>query len=268
MPELPEVETIRRTLAPALDGRRIEAVTFHWPRTCVGDVDDTVARLSGQTVEGIDRHGKYLLLRLRRAGSSSLLVVHLRMTGNLLLNAQPGKYTRAEMFLEGGLRVVYHDIRKFGRWQWAPELPPRLAALGPEPLEIQPQEFAQRLAARKARLKALLLDQEFLRGLGNIYADESLFRAGLHPVRSGASVSRRKALQLHAAIQAVLREAIDAGGTSIHNYVDSLGLRGYFQLQTRVYGKKGQPCVICGTPLRRMLVTQRSTHFCPRCQRQ
>lgn len=267
MPELPEVETIRLTLGPALEGQRIESVVFHWPRTCVGDVDRTQARLRGQRIERLERRGKYLLFRLRDGNGASVLVVHLRMTGNLLLNAEPGRFTRAEMFLDRGLRVVYHDIRKFGRWQWSAELPPRLAELGPEPLEIDAEAFTRRLGLRKTRLKALLLNQEFLRGLGNIYADESLFRARLHPERSAATVRPRQARKLHGAIQQVLREAIAAGGTSIHNYVDSLGLKGYFQLQTRVYGKKGKPCVTCRTPIERILVAQRSTHFCPRCQR-
>ncbi len=267
MPELPEVETIRRSLAPAVQGRTIESVLFHWPRTCVGDLRETEAALRGQRIERIDRHGKYLLFRLCRDECNSVLVVHLRMTGNILLDGPTGPYTRVEVFLDGGHRLVYHDIRKFGRWQWSEVLPPRLAELGPEPLEISPDDFAARLARRGARLKALLLDQEFLRGLGNIYADEALYRARLHPQRAAANVGRRRAHDLHRAIQEVLRDAIDAGGTSINNYVDSNGTQGYFQLQTQVYGKTGRPCSECGTPVRRILVAQRSTHFCPRCQR-
>jgi formamidopyrimidine-DNA glycosylase len=267
MPELPEVETIRRTLAPHVEGRYIEAVLFHWQRTCVGDAEETSARLAGQRIERLERYGKYLMFRLRKEGRDSLLNIHLRMTGNLLLNGEPGPHTRAEMFLDGGLNLVFHDIRKFGRWQWSEGLPPRLAELGPEPLEISREDFAARLASRSTKLKALLLNQEFLRGLGNIYADEALFRARLHPERSAASVSARKARDLHAVIQSVLREAIAAGGTSINNYVDSNGSRGYFQLHTQVYGKTGKPCARCATRLRRILVAQRSTHFCPRCQR-
>ena len=267
MPELPEVETVRRTLAPALEGRTISAVSFCWPRTCVGDARETEAGLAGQRIERLDRHGKYLLLRLRKDGRGSLLVIHLRMTGNLLLNGAPGEYTRATMALDGGTRLVFQDIRKFGRWQWSEGLPARLAALGPDPLEIGPDAFAARLASRKARLKALLLDQQFLRGLGNIYADEALFRARLHPLRLGVSVGPRKARDLHAAIQDVLRDAIGAGGSSIRDYRDSRGAPGAFQRQIQVYGKAGAPCVTCGTRVRRLLVAQRSTHFCPRCQR-
>ena len=267
MPELPEVETVRRTLAPAVEGRTIAAVSFAWPRTCVGDARATEARLAGQRIERLERWGKYLLFRLRMDGRDSLLVVHLRMTGSLIVNGPGGKFTRARMFLDDGTAVVFHDIRKFGRWQWSERLPARLAALGPEPLAIGRDEFAVRLRSRRARLKALLLDQAFLRGLGNIYADEALFRARLHPLRSADGVGPRRARDLHGAIQAVLCDAIDAGGTSIRNYRDSRGAEGAFQRQIRIYGRAGKPCVACGTRVRRLLVAQRSTHFCPRCQR-
>ncbi|MCY4189215.1 MAG: bifunctional DNA-formamidopyrimidine glycosylase/DNA-(apurinic or apyrimidinic site) lyase [Bryobacterales bacterium] len=267
MPELPEVETVKRSLAPHVEGRTIERVVFHWPRTCAGDPDETGAQLAGQRIDTLDRHGKYLLFRLSKQGRSSFLWIHLRMTGNLLWNARTGPYTRAEMFLRGGAKVVFHDIRKFGKWQWSRDFPARLAQLGPEPLEIGAQDFAQRLARRSARLKALLLDQRFLRGLGNIYADEALFRAKLHPLRCADSVGPRKARALREAIRDVLQESIAAGGTSINNYVDGQGSQGYFQLRTRVYGKTGQPCADCAEPVRRILVAQRSTHYCPRCQR-
>ncbi len=267
MPELPEVETIRRTLAPHVEGRAIDEVLFHWERTCVGDAEETAAHLAGQRIERLDRYGKYLMFWLSKDGRGSLLSIHLRMTGNLLLNSEPGPFTRAEMILRDGPSLIFHDIRKFGRWQWSRELPSRLAELGPEPLDVTLAEFKKRLAARKGRLKALLLNQEFLRGLGNIYADEALFRARLHPERSAADVGQRKARDLHAAIRSVLLDAIAAGGTSINNYVDSQGTQGYFQLQVRVYGKTGKPCPNCKTAIRRILVSQRSTHYCPRCQR-
>ena len=267
MPELPEVETIRRTLAPVLEGHCIAAAAFDWPRTCIGNPADTEARLSGQRIERVDRYGKYLLLRLRRDELGSLLVIHLRMTGTLLVNGEPGTYTRARLTLDDGTAVVFQDIRKFGRWQWSEQLPARLAALGPDPLEVGRAVFAARLAGRRGRLKAVLLDQTFLRGLGNIYADEALFRARLHPERSGALVGPRKAGNLYGAIQGVLREAIDAGGTSISNYRDGQGEAGRFQHRIRVYGRTGRPCGACGTAVRRVMVAQRGTHFCPRCQR-
>ena len=267
MPELPEVETVRRTLAPVVEGRTVTSVSFLWPRTCAGDPRSTETRLAGQRIERLERYGKYLLFRLRKDGRGSLLVVHLRMTGNLLVNGAPGQFTRASMSLDDGTAVVFQDVRKFGRWQWSERLPARLAALGPEPLEIGRGEFAARLRSRRSRLKALLLDQEFLRGLGNIYADEALFGARLHPLRSADRVGPRKARDLHGAIQTVLRKAIDAGGTSIRDYRDSRGAQGAFQRQIRIYGRAGEPCVTCGTSVRRVLVAQRSTHFCPRCQR-
>ena len=267
MPELPEVETVRRTLAPKVEGRTISEVSFVWSRTCLGDPRATEARLRGQRIERIERCGKYLLFRLHRKGRGSLLVIHLRMTGRLLLNGAPGEHTRARMNLDDGAVVVFQDVRKFGRWQWSERLPARLAALGPEPLEIESGEFADRLRSRGARLKALLLDQRFLRGVGNIYADEALFRARLHPLRSACGVGPRKARDLHEALQAVLRDAIDAGGASIRDYRDGRGAEGAFQRQLRVYGRDGRPCLTCGTRLRRILVAQRGTHYCPRCQR-
>ena len=267
MPELPEVETVRRTLAPVVEGRTIAAVSFAWPRTCAGDPRATEACLTGQRIARLERYGKYLLFRLHKGGSDSLLVIHLRMTGNLLVNGAPGEHTRASMTLDDGNAVVFQDIRKFGRWEWSERLPARLAALGPEPLEIGSDDFAARLRSHRARLKALLLDQEFLRGLGNIYADEALFRARLHPLRSADGVGPRKARDLHGAIQAVLRDAIDAGGTSIRDYRDSRGAQGGFQRRIRIYGRDGEECVTCGTRVRRVVVAQRSTHFCPRCQR-
>ena len=268
MPELPEVETVRRTLAPVVEGRIVAEASFAWPRTCAGDPRATEEGLRGQRIERLERYGKYLLFRLRRRGRESLLVVHLRMTGNLIVNGARGEFTRASMSLDDGTAVVFQDVRKFGRWQWSERLPARLAALGPEPLEIGRDEFVARLRSRRARLKALLLDQEFLRGLGNIYADEALFRARLNPLRTALGVGPRKARDLHAAIQAVLRHAIEAGGTSIRDYRDSRGAQGDFLRQIRIYGRGGEPCVTCGTRVRRVLVAQRSTHYCPRCQRQ
>ncbi len=267
MPELPEVETVRRTIAPALQGRVVREARFLWHRTCVGDVRDTEEALSGQRIDRIDRRGKYLIFRLRRQGIDSVLVIHLRMTGNLLLGVERDSYTRAELELDDGRTLRFRDVRKFGKWQWSPEMPARLDRLGPEPLEIDPSEFAVRLRARRKRLKTLLLDQEFLGGLGNIYADEALFRARLHPTRKATTVSRVKARALHAAVQDVLREALAAGGSSISSFVDGQGSKGYFQLAVKVYGKTGKPCESCGTPVRRIVVGQRSTHYCPRCQR-
>lgn len=267
MPELPEVETIVRGLRARLAGRRIRQVEFVWARTAVGSAAETAEVLAGQTITGIRRWGKYILFDLKKARRTSVLVVHLRMTGNFLLDTEPDQFTRVVMDLLGGPVVVFNDMRKFGRWQWAPDVPPRLRELGPEPLEIAADEFLARLKARKRQIKALLLDQEFLRGVGNIYADEALFRARIHPLTPTSRISQQRALRLHAAVQEVLLESIEQGGTTVINYVDSTGSQGYFQLHTAVYGKEGKPCKRCGQPVRKTVIAGRGTHFCTRCQR-
>lgn len=267
MPELPEVETIIRGLSRHIVNRRIANVEFLWPGLVVGDVEKTARRLRGLTISGIRRHGKYIVVDLAGARKSWCLVIHLRMTGNLIINGEPGPYTRAVLFLEGGPALVYNDIRKFGRWQLSEGLPERLLELGPEPLEISADDFRARLRSRGSMLKALLLDQEFLRGLGNIYADEALFRARIHPRTNSAKVGPKRAARLHQAIREVLTDAIAQGGSTISNYVNSDGEQGYFQLSTYVYGKTGECCKICETPIRRTIVASRSTHFCPKCQR-
>ena len=267
MPELPEVETIIRGLSRHVLDRRILNVEFSFPQLVIGGVDETAARLRGQKIVALNRHGKYIVMGLERDRRSSCLVVHLRMTGNFIIDGEPGPHTRAILEFEGGPTLIYHDIRKFGRWQWSDGLPARLRQLGPDPLEISSEEFAVRLRSRRAMLKALLLNQEFLRGLGNIYADEALFRARMHPKADSSKVGTKRAARLHRAIRDVLDEAIAAGGSSINNYVNSEGARGYFQLKTMVYGKTGQPCKVCATPLRRTVVASRGTRFCSRCQR-
>ncbi len=267
MPELPEVETIIRGLRPHVEGRRIENVEFRWARTCTGDPDATVKQLRGQTITKLDRHGKYILFRLEKASETSVLVVHLRMTGNFLVDADPGPWTRAILSIESGPTLVFNDIRKFGRWEWSRDLPPRLRELGPEPLDIGREEFAERLRARSSQAKAVLMNQEFLRGLGNIYADEALFRSRIHPKANTARIGPTRAGRLHQAVQEVLRDAIAQGGSTVMNYVNSEGTQGYFQLHTFVYGKTGQPCKVCGAPIRKTVVASRSTHFCAKCQR-
>ena len=267
VPELPEVETIVRGLRRHVSGRRIAGVEFPWPGLVVGDAEKTASRLRGRVIHGIRRHGKYIVIDLEGGRRGLCLVVHLRMTGNFIVGGEPGPYTRAILDLEGGPTLVYHDIRKFGRWQLSDGLPARLAELGPEPLEISEPEFRELLGARRGMLKALLLNQEFLRGLGNIYADEALFRARLHPRTNSLKIGAKRAARLYAAIREVLLDAIAAGGSTVSNYVNSEGSQGYFQLQTRVYGKTGEACRVCGTPIRRTIVASRSTHFCPKCQR-
>ena len=271
VPELPEVETIIRGMAKRVVNRRILDVDFREPRTVVGDPEKTARRLRGQFIRGIRRHGKYIVFELENERPSPprrcCLVVHLRMSGNFVLDGEPGPYTRVVVELEGGPAMVFHDIRKFGRWQVSDGLPTRLRELGPEPLEIGEDEFVKKLRGRRAMAKALLLNQEFLRGLGNIYADESLFRARIHPRAITSRISPRRAARLHRAIQEVLTDAIALGGSTINNYVNSEGVQGYFQLSTAVYGKAGNECPVCGRAILRIIVASRSTHYCGRCQR-
>jgi formamidopyrimidine-DNA glycosylase len=193
---------------------------------------------------------------------AGLLTIHLGMTGKLLLDARPGPHTRAELTFDDG-NLLYDDIRMFGRVEWnAPE-----PALGPDPLALTEEEFLVLLRERRGQIKPLLLNQSFVRGMGNIYADEALFRAGIRPRTKVEKISRSRARALYRAMVDVLRLAIEHRGSSISDYVDGDGQRGGFQLLHCVYGKEGEPCVVCGSPIKRIVVAQRGTHYCPRCQR-
>ena len=264
MPELPEVETVARSIAP-LVGRRIVAAEFRGLRVLRGgDPDQMAASLKGRRISGVRRYGKFILVSLHGGG---YLVIHLGMTGRLLLGGAPGKHTHAILTLDRGGVLLYDDSRQFGCLRYSREFPERITRLGPEPLEVPLEEFAGSLRRRKTRIKALLLNQDFLRGLGNIYADEALFRAGIHPLAVAGRVRGERARRLHQAITAVLTEAIAAGGSSISDYVDAQGRKGFFQFSHRVYQRTGEACVTCGAKIRRVLVAQRSSHFCPRCQK-
>jgi formamidopyrimidine-DNA glycosylase len=188
------------------------------------------------------------------------------MTGRLLLGGAPAKHTHA-IFTFDRATLLYDDSRQFGCIEFSEEFPRRVARLGPEPLEIPFDEFAAALRRHKTRVKSLLLNQTFLRGVGNIYADEALFRAGIHPRALTQRIRRDRARKLYDAIIAVLTEAIAAGGSSISDYVDAEGRKGFFQISHRVYQRTGEPCTTCRTPIRRVIVAQRSSHFCPRCQK-
>jgi formamidopyrimidine-DNA glycosylase len=195
-----------------------------------------------------------------------LLLVHLGMTGKLLLEEAPGAYTRALFALDRGL-LCYDDVRMFGRIELAERLPARISRLGPEPLAVSADELYKLLRAHRSQIKPLLLNQSFLRGLGNIYTDEALFRARIHPRAIASHLSRERAARLHQAIVEVLTMAIERGGSSISDYVDAEGRKGWFQFSHQVYQKTGEPCPCCSTPIRRILVAQRGTHYCPKCQR-
>jgi formamidopyrimidine-DNA glycosylase len=188
------------------------------------------------------------------------------MTGRLLLGGPTGKHTHAILTLDRGV-LLFDDSRQFGCIEFSEEFPRRVARLGPEPLEIDVADFVAGLKRRHTTVKALLLNQAFVRGIGNIYADEALFRAGIHPRTIAAKLRSVRARKLHAAIVEVLTEAIAAGGSSISDYVDAQGRKGFFQLQHRVYQRTGEPCTACGAAVKRVLVAQRSSHFCPQCQK-
>jgi formamidopyrimidine-DNA glycosylase len=262
VPELPEVETVTRSIAP-LVGRRIVSAEFRCVRVLRGgDPDRMAARVQGRRIAGIKRYGKFILVSLEGGG---YLMIHLGMTGRLLLGGPTGKHTHAVLTFDRGF-LLYDDSRQFGCLEFSEEFPARVARLGPEPLEISFEEFAARVKRHKTRIKALLLNQAFVRGVGNIYADETLFRSGIHPLALAHRLKPDRVRRLYDAMVNVLTEAIAAGGSSISDYVDAEGRKGFFQFSHRVYQRTGEPCLTCGTAVKRVLVTQRSSHFCPSCQ--
>jgi formamidopyrimidine-DNA glycosylase len=261
MPELPEVETVVRSVAAHLAGRRILESRFTSKFVTPGSRTRLAQRLAGRRIESVKRRGKFIVIAL----DQGTLTVHLGMTGKLLTQGEAGEHTHGVFTLDDGM-LLYHDPRQFGRIEWSAGEPPRVARLGPEPLEISLEDFRARLK-RKTRIKALLLNQTFLAGLGNIYADESLFAAGIHPLAIAARLSTARAEKLYQAIRGVLTHAIRLGGSSISDYVNAQGERGWFQMEHKVYGREGEPCATCGRPIRKILVAQRGTHYCPHCQK-
>ena len=263
MPELPEVETVVRSIAP-VTGQRIVSAEFRNLRILRGgDPDAMSARLQGQRISAVQRYGKFIVASIDGGG---YLMIHLGMTGRLLLGGDTGKHTHAIFTFENA-SLLFDDSRQFGCIEFSEGFPSRVARLGPEPLEIPFDDFAASLKRHKTRIKSLLLNQTFVRGVGNIYADEALFRAGIHPLTSTRRIRRDRARRLYDAIIAVLTEAIAAGGSSISDYVDAEGRKGFFQISHRVYQRTGEPCTSCRTPIQRVIVTQRSSHFCPKCQK-
>jgi formamidopyrimidine-DNA glycosylase len=262
MPELPEVETVVRSLRPAIVGRRILNAELTGLRVLIGSPRKTAAALAGKKIVAVERYGKFIAIRLDRG----YLVVHLGMTGKLLINAELSKWTHAIFTLDRG-SLLYEDPRQFGRIEYGDELPARVALLGPEPLEVTLEEFARRLKLRRSPVKAVLLNQAVVRGVGNIYADEALFRAGVHPKRVAASLRADRVERIFLAMREVLAEAIESRGSSVSNYVDADGRRGGFQTEHRVYQRTGEPCVNCGSAIARIVVGQRSTHYCKKCQK-
>jgi len=274
VPELPEVETVARLLRPRLVGRRLGAAEVGWRRTLGGLAPGAfAAAIEGARVRSVERRAKWILVELSRArAAAGFLCVHLRMTGRLEVadaGAPPGPWERLRIALDGGRVLRFVDPRKFGRVRFTRRPEEVLGALGPEPLgpQFTPAWLAAALRARRRLLKPLLLDQTFLAGLGNIYVDESLHRAGLHPLARSERVSADGAERLQGAIRAVLAEAIEREGSSFDVfYRTPEGKPGSFQDRFRVYARTGEPCPACGTAIRYLVVGQRGTHLCPRCQ--
>lgn len=271
MPELPEVEYVARQLREGLVGRKFAKVHVLWNGTVAGMEPSAFEHeLSGRRVDGIKRRGKHLLITL---DGGRTLVVHRRMSGNLVFSPPAPTdvpYVRVAFDLEDGRRLLYTDPRKFGRLHvlGPSELDVHLSALGPEPLspEFTPTELAKRFAGRNRALKALLLDQSVLAGLGNIYADEALYRAHLHPLRSAASLTPDEVNALHAGIRGALETGIQHGGTTFGRHRDVYNEAGTNLEHVEVYRRTGEPCLRCGTPITRIVVAQRGTHYCPNCQ--
>ena len=270
MPELPEVETVAGDLRKRLVGLVITGVAVSWHRSIARlSVDEFERRIVGRRVRSITRRAKYVVVELDRGH----LLVHLMMSGRLYLvsaEAPPHDHLRVVLNLDNGQELRFQDTRKFGRMYLVDDPQEITAGLGPEPLDedVTVDDFRRQLARRNARLKSLLLNQQFLAGLGNIYADESLFAAQLHPLRRADSLTQVEQACLYEAIRAVLRSAVQGRGTTLSDggYTDASGQAGTFQAALMVYGRGGDACLRCQTPIERIVVGGRSTHYCPNCQ--
>jgi formamidopyrimidine-DNA glycosylase len=274
MPELPEVECVVRGLAPHLPGFTIEKVELLNASTAQGSLVKP-STLTGRTFERIWRRAKYIMIDLDNGMGMS---VHLRMTGWLGLlepDAEVDKFARMIFHVKNARgeqrKLVFRDIRKFGRIWCGPReklmKKKELAKLGPEPLELAADDFIERLKNKRGRMKSVLLDQEFLAGLGNIYVDESLFESGIHPLREAHKIKPDQARKLHGKIQEVLNRALQSGGSTLRDYLHPDGTEGWFQREIKVYGREDEPCKTCKTKITRIVVGQRGTWFCGKCQK-
>lgn len=274
MPELPEVETVRRTLTELVLQKTISRVSVFWPKM-IKQPDDAVIftdALKGQTFQAIDRRGKFLIFYT----NDFALVSHLRMEGRygLFSGEEPvDKHTHVIFHFTDGTELRYRDVRKFGTMhlykKGTEHLFPPLNQLGPEPFDevFTFQMLAEKLARTNRKVKPALLDQKIVVGLGNIYVDEALFRAKIHPERVASSLNDEEIQLLHQEIVATLSEAVDKGGSTVRSYVNSQGQIGMFQLELFVYGRKGEDCKVCGSPLEKSVVGGRGTHYCSNCQK-
>jgi formamidopyrimidine-DNA glycosylase len=276
MPELPEVETVARGLQKEVAGRRILSITIG-KSDFIDNPAEVERELPGRIIREVRRYGKFLLLRLtpaEKAGPQDdepALLVHLGMTGMLRpgpANEPQLKHTHVVMLLDDGRELRFVDARRFGRIAFLAKevLQKELLRFGADPLEVGLEEFRKRMR-RRARVKALLLDQRVLRGVGNIYADESLWKAKIHPAHLGVRLAATPVKELHRALQDILKKAIVLRGSSISDFLDADGQPGEYQRHHRVYGRAGKGCARCKTPIRRVIVAGRSSYFCPNCQK-
>lgn len=272
MPELPEVETIAQTLAPAVRGRVVAGIELLYRPLLRTGGRKGLDALRGRRVLGVRRRGKMLLVEIE---GGRTLVFHLKMTGQFLF-ARVGevrdKHTRLVVRFEDGTNELrFRDVRKFGFLLCLEGTPEascgELACLGPEPLEVGIEDFATILGRQRGRIKSLLLDQTAIAGIGNIYADEMLFDAKIHPETPAASLTKATVARLYDSMKKILASAIEANGSTLQDYRDAEGNEGSFQELHKVYDRKGEPCVVCGTPVRMLRIGGRSSHFCPKCQR-
>lgn len=268
MPELPEVETIKRYLATRIIGKSFTGLTLHWPKAVqIPSAEGFERGLAGQRIQAIDRRGKYLILRLSHGRS---LVIHFRMSGALLVgsNGESDPYIRAVFHLDDGTTLYLRDPRKLGRMWLVEDENEVLGKLGPEPFDpdLTATAFRDMLVKRSAPIKAVLIDQGFLAGVGNMYADEALFAATIHPLRPANSLSAEEAGRLHTVLRQILEESIASSGASINDYRRPDGQLGTAQFVFKVAHRLNQPCPVCTTPIERIVVRQRGTYFCPECQ--
>jgi formamidopyrimidine-DNA glycosylase len=268
MPELPEVETVANGVHERIHGQRIEQVwTSGKPQTFKSPEAEIAEVLTRSRIDRVRRVGKTIVASLTRTdGTEAEFLIHLGMTGRLLVSAPSvplPPHTHAVLTLSSGNELRFVDARRFGRLSVRTEA---YDGPGAEPLTIAEDDFVKLFKGRRTPIKAALLNQSLLHGVGNIYADESLFRAGIRPRRQAARLTRAELLRLRVALQEVLQHAIELGGSSVSDYVDADGVRGFFQLEHKVYVRTGKPCLICGTPIRKITIGGRSTHYCPTCQ--
>lgn len=262
MPELPEVETVVRGLAHTIVGETILDLEVGWEKALVAE--DPYETIVGKTIRGVGRRAKYIIIELDQGA----LVVHLRMTGKLT-PIYSDKHVTVTLHFKSGNSLYFQDTRKFGRMEFVEDPLERLSELGPEPLDevFTARVFHSMLSRKKRQIKPLLLDQGFVVGLGNIYVDEALFQAGIHPLSIASKIPKNRALQLHGAIQSILSASIKAQGTTIVNFSHGDNQSGTYQAVLQVYGRRDEPCLQCNGEIVKISVGQRGTHFCPRCQR-